>query len=93
MSLPSATVHVKYTSILHQSWTSLVDRKPPTNAGDVGSIPSLERSHRPEATNPAPSLRSLHALGPPAATAGTHARLEPVLRNKGSPHKATRTPK
>ena len=59
-------------------------KNPPANAGDMGSIPGLGRSHMPWSNSArAPQLLSLHSRArEPQLLKPAH--LEPVLRNKRS---------
>ena len=50
-----------------------VDKNPPTNAGDTGSIPVPGRSHMPRATTTEPELQSLQAAATEAWVPRAHA--------------------
>ena len=58
-----------------------VDKNPPANAGDTGSIPVLGRSHMPQRN----WARVPPLLSPSAATTETHAPGAPALQQEKPP--------
>ena len=70
-----------------KEWNDLpggaVDKNPPDSAGDMGSVPGLERLHVPRSNKAwAPQLPKLTSLEPVLSNKRGHSNKKPIYHNE-----------